>query len=99
MQCITHQNEGIKDVYITTGVKISEKQSNEESDSCCLIASQNLYKVSEDLDFDDSCVSESIACESFDEDHDQLFPRSKKVIEFKLPKDFKTMLDSEGGYL
>ena len=80
-------------------MKISEKQSQDEANSCTLRAFQSLYKVSEDLDFDDSRDSEYIDCESLDEDHDQLFPRSKKVIEFKLPKDFKTMLDSEGEYL
>ena len=45
-----HQNQSVKDVYITTGVTISQNQQFEQANSCYLMAQQNLYKVSEDVD-------------------------------------------------
>ena len=60
--------------------------------------SQSLYKVSEDIDgFEES--KDTISDLSDSNEEDQLFPKTKKVIDFMLPKDFKIMIESEGGYL
>ena len=64
-----HQNLGVKDVYITTGVTISQNQQFEQANSCYLMAQQNLYKVSEDVDgFEDYQSSGSEYSKSSDED-------------------------------
>ena len=57
-----------------------------------------MYKISED--FEASNFSDSEEENEIEEgEEDQLFPRSKKIVEFQLPRDFITMLESEGGFL
>ena len=98
VQLITHKNEDKKDFYITTGVKLRKGKELYDNNSCYLKASQKLYKISED--FESPGDSDEQGDDIIEEDEEnQLFPRHKKVIEFQLPRDFKTMSDSEGGFL
>ena len=50
VQLITHKNEDKKDYYITTGIKLRKVKELYDNNSCYLKASQNLYKISEDLE-------------------------------------------------
>ena len=83
------------DVYIEAGIQIKPDKASEQANTCHAIASQLLYKVSEN-----EIVSESQQTPKEDtEEEERLKPKTKKKLQFQLNKSFKNAFESEGSYL